>query len=730
MQQRIELNAHSTFETMDSVLTLEDMLEFAYNNEMPALALTDLNCVQGFPKFSEYCDIAVIKPIFGAQIIHSDFNSGYPFISTILVKNQTGLKNLYRIISTLKNDGVCNNVPIEVLEENHEGLLYGSAGHDGPIFNSYKYNDFECFEKFTRFYDYFEIENFYGNKDEEKVNKMIVNLAKDIKKLVVAVSNARYIDKKDSICLNILDSRTKRWNNNVKNLHFRTAEEMINEFSYLNDDAKDIVINNPKKIADVIEKIYVFPERSFESVIDNAYKEVKMLATGFCSYKYGGLDPLDIPKAIKDRLETELNLPVVKKCADKLLLARHMVNEVKIHNKVCCACSTVAASFLSYCLGITKTNPLPPHYYCPKCKTIEWVDSVSCGYDLSDKKCQCGGVMKGDGMNLSYEGFFDTEGKIMSNIAIATNNKMQDIISNKINKEYNINLAFTSMISTVSKVHALNLILEYEKESGKSFSDNEKTRIIKKLEQVKKTNEIHPSKLLIFPKNTDVLDFTPIIEDKYHGLQISHLCASDLKSHINNIYIVPCEVIDFLHTLESETGISINDVPINASSMFELIKNYDLKGITEFNSECILEMIKIAKPKSFSDLMKISGLSCGTNTWKSNAESLIKNGICTLKEIPAFRDDIYNDLINHGLEKRKAYKYAEITRKGLFAKNQLYEKDVEEFLIDLKSIGMPDWYIDYCKKIQHMFPKALSAEYVRIATIEAWYKINNYNLFN
>lgn len=254
MKQRIELNTHSTYDTMNSVLTLEDMIEFAYDNEMPALALTDLNCVQGFSKFSEYCDRAVIKPIFGAQIIHGDSDSGYPFISTVLVKNQTGLKNLYKIISALKDDGVCKNVPIEVLEEYHEGLLYGSAGHGGGLYRTLISEDFEGYKSFLKFYDYYEIESFYNTLKEKEANKIIVTMAKGLKKPVVAVSGARYIDKNDAVCLDILNGRNKR-KENRNNMHFRTTEEMLQEFSYLGEEREEAVINNTHKIADMIEKV-------------------------------------------------------------------------------------------------------------------------------------------------------------------------------------------------------------------------------------------------------------------------------------------------------------------------------------------------------------------------------------------------------------------------------------------------------------------------------------------
>lgn len=168
MAQRIELNLHSNYDEADSVIEIRELVKFAKDNNMPAVALTDQNCAQGFLNLEKECQESGVKPIFGAEIVHGDYNNGYPFVSTVLVKNQKGLKNLYRIISELKNDGVCFNVPISVLEKYHEGLLYGSCGHEGAIYTFYLNEDFEQFERFAEFYDYFEIGNLYGNKKEKK----------------------------------------------------------------------------------------------------------------------------------------------------------------------------------------------------------------------------------------------------------------------------------------------------------------------------------------------------------------------------------------------------------------------------------------------------------------------------------------------------------------------------------------------------------------------------------
>lgn len=323
-------------------------------------------------------------------------------VSTILVRNQKGLKNLYRIISELKNDGICVNVPISVLEKYHEGLLYGSACHEGSVFLAHYQGNPDELEDLLNFYDYFEIVNFNGTAKEKKINNIIVNLANELKKPVVAVSCARYIGKNNATCLKILsrESRTNRWYENSDNLHLRTDEEMLSEFSYLGDDSEDVVIKNTQKIADNIENVTIISDVNKDNIFrgSHAYEVIKISAENFVINKYGE----SLPQIIAERLRAELQLPVVKKFADRIWLSRIIVKEISIRGRLCITRLAAASSFLIYCLGITEINPLPPHYYCPKCKQVKWVDNVYCGLDLPEKECSCGGTMHGDGMNIPF----------------------------------------------------------------------------------------------------------------------------------------------------------------------------------------------------------------------------------------------------------------------------------------------------------------------------------------
>ena len=724
MKTRIELNTHSVYDTMDSVISIKELVKFAKQNNMPTIALTDLNCVQGFPEFERECKKAGIKPIYGAQIIHGTHQEEYPFTSTVLVKNQTGLKNLYRIISELKDDGICKNVTIQIMEQYHEGLLFGAYKCDYDMAN----------EKMIAFLDYVEIDDSYASQDEKKYNLDIMKDAKARGKLVVAVSRAKFIGEDGKLCWRILREGAGFETDGIENMYLRNTTEMLEEFSYLGEDAMDVVINNPLKIAEQIEEVQIIPNGYYNHIFDgastafgNAFKSIKIFAESFAANRYGEIYPqTTIPAEIEERLDTELNLNITKECADELVLARIIVREFGLRNGLFNTRGTAASSFLSYCLGITDINPLPPHYFCPECKRIEWVNDIYCGADLPDKACSCGGTMHGDGMNIPYESFFGFKGDKIPDIDINCDREAYDTVINAISSECLMGnpIAVAGTVRTVSGLRAPKMIADYEEKNGIHFNENQKEEITEKLTLVKQSDGVHPSGLFIMPKGKEIMDFTPVSEEKYHGLPITHFAFHDLHDTIYKFDILPVNHLGLLRELETETGVKAKDIPVTSPEIFTLIKNKDLSGITEFDTNFVSKILDLAKPEKFSDLVKIIGLSHGTGTWHENAEILFKNGVCAIRDIPATRDDIYHDLLSGGLEKEKAFRYSEAVRKGLIAKGRLSDEQIREFEEDLFIIGMPDWYADYCKRIRYLFPKAHACEFARITVIEAWYKVH------
>ena len=485
----------------------------------------------------------------------------------------------------------------------------------------------------------------------------------------------------------------------------------------------DGVINNTNRIAEQIEDVEIIPCGFHDNLFNDSYKAIKMFAENFAASKYGDKEG-QLPAEIKERLDAELNLPIVKSRADELLLARMIVRDISLIGGLHTTRGTAASSFLAYCLGITDINPLPPHYYCPKCRKTEWVKNASSGADLPDKVCSCGEIIHGDGMNIPYETFFGFKGDKVPDIDINCNTVSRNIITNKISDEYfdGNRVAVCGTVRNVSETYAKKLIADYEDKTGRLLNYLEKDIIIDKLTKVKQSDEIHPAGLFLIPQNKEILDFTPTREGKYNGLPISHFIYRDLYDTLYQFDILPVKHLDLLHELEAEIGKKIKDIPLNSQEIFTLISNNELTEMTEFNSGFVSEILSLTKPEKFSDLVKIIGLSHGTGTWKGNAKELIKGGACTLSDIPATRDDVYNDLLSYGLESEKAFRYSETIRKGLIAKGKLSAEKIGEFENDLTEIGMPCWYIEYCKKIWYLFPKAHACEFARIAVIQAWYK--------
>lgn len=732
MKQRIELGIYTNNTTLGSTISVDDVYNFAKEQNMAAIAVTDLNSVQSFPEFGNWKNRQYgIKPIFGAKIVHSDYHSDYFNISTVLVKNQVGLKNLYHIMSELKHKGKGLYSPISIMEKYHEGLLFGYCEIDGPAYISYFYKDFEYYGCYNDFFDYFEIKNYYDNDYERDANKQIVALAKKINKPVVAVSDARYIEKEDEICIKILQNKGNEEVENTKNSYLRTIEEMLNEFSYLGEDVNDVVIENTHKIANMLDDIELFPFPLKYNMLDNAYDIVKQVCYDFIADKYGD----NPPKEVTERLETELGLPTAIDFADVFLLSANIVRAAKVNSEFAIPRADTASSFISYCLGITEINPLPPHYYCPNCKKIEWVSHVYSGYDLPYNNCTCGSKMQGDGQNICYQSFFGYSGDKVPDIDLNFSSHGRNVVINSLkniilDKEQIVLGGCTgSVVNEYSPLNIKKCIKEYEDKTENSFSEEEKQNIFNKIECTKAFDDINESSLMIIPKNKEIYDFTPIRDGDFFGFPVTHYSFNELWDFIYNCDIFVFPFVEQLKLLERKTDADICNIPLNGIELIELIKNADLSGIKCFEEYDIPSVIKSVEIRNFTDLSKLLGLYFRMGEMQGDCESALKSGRIKLSEIPAYREDIYFDLLNQGMDKWAAFQYMEIIHKGRIANNYSSDDDVKKFENDLTEIGMPQWYIDYCKHTRYLFPKAHGAEYTRVAVIQAWYKVHFREIF-
>lgn len=426
---------------------------------------------------------------------------------------------------------------------------------------------------------------------------------------------------------------------------------------------------------------------------DNAYGRVKQICTDFIAEKYGDHPP----KEITARLEKELSLPTAIKFADILLTSALMVKAAAENGEITVLRGCTASSLISYCLGITKNNPLPAHYYCPVCKRVEWVSSADSGYDLPESTCRCGGEMQGDGLDLCYQSFFGFSGDKIPDIPMnfSKNGKgiVVDALKNKIvGKD---RLLWAS--SPISGDDADDLIVDKDA-------------------------------LLIIPKGKSASDFSPLQKERYAELPVAKRARYDLRDDLYCCNIYDFDFVERLKRLAEKTGISAyENTPLDGAELIKLIKSDDLHGITAFQD--IPEALKSIDVSDFTDLAKLLGLCFRSEKAPSTYQTLLKNKSIRLREVPAYREDIFFDLINRDVSDEDAFRCMETVRKGLIARNRLPDGEMHRFETVLQSAGLPDWYLDFCKNSLYLFPKAHGTEYTRIAVIEAFYKTHFREIF-
>ncbi len=726
MKPRIELGIYTNHTTLGSVISAEDIYKFARKNKMPAVAVTDLGSVRAFSELAERAyRHPETKPIFGAKIILADYRTDFMNTTTVLVKNKTGLKNLYHIISELKPSNTAAYSTIPIMKKYHEGLLYGCSDIYGPFFRSYTCKDSENFGFYNDFFDYFQIKNFYNMDFEKDANKQIVAAGKRLNIPVVAVSDARYIKRRDKICLDIMNADTPDEMRFLDNAYLHTTKKLMKEFSYLRGDAYDVVVENTYKIAEQIETVEALMCLHY-NLFDNAFKAVNKKCYGFVFEKYGD----NPPREIADRLKDELKSFATKKFADVFLLWADIAKAVQEQDEPAVTRGCSAASFISYCLGITKTNPLPPHYYCPKCKKVEWASDVYSGYDLPEKPCSCGGIMHGDGQNIPCNSFFGYNGDTFPEFDLNLTGSGKEIATSKIASLFGKDRLLMGKAGRIEGDFDLKEnIRKYEREHGKKLSRKAMKILLAKTPCVTVFDRIYKDVVMILPKDRDVYDFTPIVKTSCSGLSVSQFSFSALRDVLFSCTFHSFPFMERLKLLEQKTNVKISDVLLNGGALSTLIKNNDLNGITCFKDFDIPEPFKKNGVHTFGDAMKLLGLYFCTDNTNFNFRNAISKENIKLCQIPTYREDIYLDLKKHGIDDKKAFRYMECVRKGLFARGEMSRKETKRFEADLKSAGVPQWYIDYCKNILRLFPKAHGAEYTKVAMIEAWYKVHFRKIF-
>ncbi len=699
----------------------------------------------------EIYDLSELNKVAVDRIERKNLRSNH---TIIFIKEQGGLKNLYELISDAHLNNYFRNprIPKSELIKKREGLIVGSACEAGEVFKAHlNFMPTKFVDNVSSFYDYLEVQPIGNNMYLYEYNKVpsvetlcqinydIIKTAKKLDKLFVATGDVHFLNKEDEIYRRILmDSKGFNDADNQPPLFYRTTKEMLEEFTYLDEqDRLDVVINNPNIIADMIEEVRPIPKETSAPNMPTADKEIVEITYAKAHEIYG--DPL--PEAVEKRLKRELDSIIKNGFAGLYIIAQKLVWNSLENGYLVGSRGSVGSSFAATMLQVTEVNPLSPHYVCPKCKYSEF-DSEVCkefagmsGADMPDKACpNCGNPLDKDGHDIPFETFLGFDGDKEPDIDLNFSSEYQAKAHAYTEELFGKGKIFKAgTIGTLADKTAFTYVSKYLEKRNVLVRNAEKNRLKNGIVGSKKTTGQHPGGLMVVPDYTDIHYFTPVqrpANDVTSTVTTTHFDYHSISGRLLKLDILGHTAPTIIKMLEESTGINPLKIDIGdkqVMSLFTSKKELGLKdddiacptgslGLPEFGTDFVRQMLVDTQPNSFSELARISGLSHGTDVWIGNAADLVKNGTCTLKEVIPTRDDIMVYLINKGVDNLKSFTIMEHVRKG-----KGLTEEQEALLVEH---NVPEWYIESCKKISYMFPKGHAVAYVIMSVRIAYFKIH------
>ena len=671
---------------------------------------------------------------------------------TLIAKNQVGIKNLYKIVSDahINHYHRAPRILKSVLQQYKEGIIVGSACEAGEVFQAVKQNKSEEeLERIISLYDYIEVMPIDNNRfmidkgeveDEgelRELNRRLIEVAKKFGKIPVATGDVHFIDKHEAVFRKVLKySQGFKVDEEETYLHFRTTDEMLEEFKYLGEDlAYEVVVENTNKVADMVEDILPIPDETFPPRIEGSDKELRDMCNAKAERIYGS----PLPDVVRKRLDRELNSIINNGYAVMYIIAQKLVTKSLADGYLVGSRGSVGSSLAATMSDITEVNPLPAHYVCenPECKYSYFyeIGEWGSGADLPDKDCpKCGRPLKKDGHDIPFEVFLGFEGDKEPDIDLNFSGSYQPVIHKYTEVLFGEGHTYKAgTIGTVAEKTAFGYAKKFVEENDLNSTSAEVLRLANGCTGVKRTTGQHPGGIMVIPDYKDVYDITPIqypANDPSCGVITTHFDYHSISGRILKLDILGHDVPTIIRMIEDITGKIATEIPLDDKETMSLFTSTEALGVTpeeincpigclaipEFGTKFVRQMLLDTKPKTFAELVRISGLSHGTDVWLNNAQDLVVEGTVEFKEVISTRDDIMNYLIFKGLPPKMAFTIMESVRKGKGLK--------PEFIEEMKKNDVPDWYIGSCQKIKYMFPKAHAVAYVMMSFRLAYYKVH------